>query len=176
MATVKPEYRQLPVKLTEEERLARATKAGELSKKYRETESQKKATTSALGAQLKELRAEMEISLDASRTGIETQLVQVEKRRNEQRCTIELVRLDTKEVVETRSMTVEERQGKLALIEGGKTDAKVEAGPFGKKADGEATKNAAAKKSSAKGAKKAASKKSAKPKDEPKKDDSPPSA
>ena len=120
--SAKPAYRQLPVELTPTERMARAMTAAERQSEYCELESQKKATTSTLGRQLKEIRSEIEDLQRAVRSGKETQSVQVETLRNEARRTVETLRLDTGEVVDTRPMTVEERQGKLFGIDGGKVD------------------------------------------------------
>ncbi len=120
-----PSYRSLPVKLTEAERMARFTTAAEKEAAYRAFEDQKKATTRDLGQQMKALRVEIKDLLTAGREGSENQQVQIDHRRNEERRTIETVRLDTKEIIDSRPMTVEERQGKLFSIDGGKAkDAK----------------------------------------------------
>lgn len=120
MPSITPHYRQLPVQLTNDERMARAMTAAQLQAEYGEVESRKKDTTRELGQRLKALRTDVEKALIAARTGKETQSVQIEDRRNEERRTIETVRLDTGEVIDSRPMTIEERQGKLFGIEGGK--------------------------------------------------------
>lgn len=98
MASIKPEYRQLPVKLTDEERLVRASEAALCMEKYTETEEKKKAQTKQLGDEMKEVRTKMETRQRAVRTGLEIQPVQVETVRNEGAMTVELVRIDTGEI------------------------------------------------------------------------------
>lgn len=115
-----PKYRSLPVQLTETERMARAMSAAESQSEYCEVEARKKDATSTLGRKLKDIRANIEKLQEAVRTSTEHQQVQIETKRNEERRTIETVRLDTGEVVDTRPMTLEERQGKLFGIPGGK--------------------------------------------------------
>lgn len=110
---MEPHYRTLPVKLTEDERLARAKDAAAKVAEYAAIESQKKALTSELTAKMKELRSETQILSRAVQSGIEHQPVEVVERRNEDRYTIELVRMDTMEVVESRAMTPAERQAEL---------------------------------------------------------------
>lgn len=122
--SAKPQYRQLPVQLTQEERMARAMTAAEKQGRYGEVEEHKKSVSSECGRELKELRSEIEDLQRAVRTGTERQDVQIETRRNEERRTVETVRLDTAEIVDTRPMTIEERQGKLFGIDGGKKDSK----------------------------------------------------
>lgn len=116
----KPEYRKLPVTLTEEERLARGMRAAELGAEYAEVEEAKKAAARDLGQKLKTLRAEMDELHEAVRTGREQQDVQVDHHRNEERKSIETIRLDTGEIIDSRPMTVEERQGSLFAIPGGR--------------------------------------------------------
>lgn len=118
MAT--PNYRTLPVKLTPDEVRVRATQAAEKQEEYCDVERRKKDLTRDLGQQLKTKRSEIETLLRAVRTGKEDQLVQVTTRRNEDRRTIETLRMDTGEIIDSRAMTVEERQGKLFGIDGGK--------------------------------------------------------
>lgn len=125
VTTSKPRYERLSVKLTDEERMTRALKAAELSAKYDETEDKKKDVTATLAAEMKTLREEMAGLQRAVRSGTEVQPVQVEERRNEARRTIELYRLDTEELVHSRPMTVEERQGKLFAIEGGRVEVTI---------------------------------------------------
>lgn len=134
MPSPTPRYRQLPVKLTEKERMARAMSAAELQSDYNEIEERKKETTRSLGQQLKDLRKDIEKLQRAVRTGSEHQDVQIETRRNEDRRTIETVRLDTGEIIDSRPMTVEERQGKLFGIDGGKAEKKPKKGEDGAKA------------------------------------------
>ncbi len=121
MSLMTPKYRQLPVKLTDAERMARALRAAELQAEYNLVELRKKETARELGLELKRLRERIEEAQQAVRTGEEPQSVQIEHRRNEERRTIETVRLDTGEIIDTRPMTAEERQGKLFAISGGKT-------------------------------------------------------
>jgi hypothetical protein len=120
MATSKPTYKQLPVQLTEAEKLERASKAAGISKKYCEVEAVKKERTSELGRELKTLRAEKEQLLEAVRTGIEIQHVEIEERRNDTAATIDTYRLDTGEKIFSRPQTPDERQGKLFGLPGGK--------------------------------------------------------
>ena len=118
-----PKYRTLPVDLTDTERMARAMRAAEKQAEFSEIEERKKSTASELGAQVKQLRADIEDLQLAVRTGRENQKVQIETRRNESRRTIETLRLDTFEIIDSRPMTVEERQGSLFVVEGGRSDA-----------------------------------------------------
>jgi len=172
-----PNYRKLPVKLTEKERMARAMTAAEKQSKYSLVEEQKKASSSELGRKLKDLRREIEDLQDAVRTGSEQQNVQIVHRRNESRCTIETVRLDTAEVIESRPMTIEERQrdldfnGKKARVKkrpAKKAPAKKKA-KAAKKASSRkaATKKAPAKKAAKRPAKKASSRKAKAPAPKP---------
>ncbi len=148
-----PQFRQLPVKLTDEERMTRATTAAEKQREIGQIETQKKEVSSELGRKLKDLRKEIETIQRAVLTGSEHQKVQVEERRNEERRTIETVRLDTVEVIDTRPMTFEERQGKLALEAEKKTARKP--------ASSDAKKTPSKKKAGAKAAKKSPPKKAA---------------
>lgn len=103
-------FRRLPVKLTEEDRLARAKDAAAKSAEYRELEADKKAATRDYSDRMKTLRVEWDALSDSVRTGIEHQPVEIVERRNEERGLIETVRVDTYEVIESRAMTVTERQ------------------------------------------------------------------
>jgi hypothetical protein len=108
-----PYFRSLPVKLTEDERLARAKDAAAKVAEYAAIETQKKALTSELTAKMKELRSETETLSQAVSSGIEYQPVEVVQHRNEERSLIETVRLDTSEIIDSRPMTVAERQAEL---------------------------------------------------------------
>lgn len=108
-----PDYRQLPVILTPDERLARGTQAAQLVEEIEAVEAEKKEITTELGRRLKRLRREVSTLSQAVRTGKEYQPVEVVQKANPERMTVETMRLDTYEVIDSRPMTVAERQGGL---------------------------------------------------------------
>jgi hypothetical protein len=112
-AIKKTEQRRLPVKLTSEELLA---KADELSRKLgdkQQEERDQKTTKDAMKERLSGLDAEIASLAEIVRSKQEERLVDIYERFDTGRLVVEQIRLDTGEVVGTRTMTVEERNLKL---------------------------------------------------------------
>jgi septation ring formation regulator EzrA len=107
------ETRYLPVKLTDEELLA---KGNELARKLHEVtveEEAQKQAKSAMKSRLEGLTNELHAIGSVVHTKTETRKVEVFARHDAERHVVETVRSDTGEVVETRLMTMEERNLKL---------------------------------------------------------------
>lgn len=108
---------RLPVKLTEEERLSRGQRAGELGYDLTQVEEREKETKAAFKAQKERLQGEINDLLNQLRSGKEWREVEVSIEKDlKQRLEI-TTRLDTGEVVSTRPLGAEEMQGELKLAE-----------------------------------------------------------
>lgn len=96
---------RLVCNLTMNEKILRAQKATELLGEYGTKEREAKAAAATRSAELKELRTELDESGRASREGWEYREVEVRERPNGANRSIEIIRMDTDEVVRVRPMT-----------------------------------------------------------------------
>ena len=96
---------RLPVQLTEDERLSRGKRAGELSYDLFQIEEQAKAAKVAIKAQMERLQGEIADLHNQLRTGKEWREVEIDLQKDLGRRLELTVRLDTGEVVSTRPLT-----------------------------------------------------------------------
>lgn len=108
---------RLPVQLTEDERLSRGKRAGELSYDLFQIEEQAKAAKVAIKAQMERLQGEIADLHNQLRTGKEWREVEIDLQKDLGRRLELTVRLDTGEVVSTRPLGPDEMQGELSLVE-----------------------------------------------------------
>lgn len=106
---------RLPVKLTEEERLSRGQRAGELGYDLTQVEEREKETKAAFKAQKERLQGEINDLLNQLRSGKEWREVPVSIDKDLKQRLEVTTRLDTGEVVSTRPLGAEEMQGELTL-------------------------------------------------------------
>ena len=105
--------RMLFCRLTEEEWRERAQLLSEEHVRVAGLEHMHKLEESLYRQRYKAARANIEQLADALRNREEQRAVDCEERRNDGELVMELVRLDTNEVVERRPMTADERQAQL---------------------------------------------------------------
>ncbi len=96
---------RLVCNLTVPEKIDRAQKATELLGEYGQKEREAKAAAATRSAELKELRSSLDEAGRASREGWEYREVEVRERPKPANRTVEVVRMDTDEVVRSRPMT-----------------------------------------------------------------------
>ncbi len=120
----------LPVKLSDDERAARAQELVGTLKEYDDVEHQKKSSTSHLTAQMKSLRARATDIRRIVETGQEPRLVDCYEEPNVVGRVWETYRTDTSERVSTRSMTAAELLDlqQPSMFDQGQADANVGAG------------------------------------------------
>lgn len=102
--------RPLPVALTDEEQKKKGKAAGRLKKSIGKIREEMKAATAGHKEKLKESQAKLDALLDDLDAGTEERNVECEERKDFSKKQVTIVRLDTNEVVERRTMGVEERQ------------------------------------------------------------------
>jgi len=93
-------HRSLPCRLTQDERNDRGLSLANAMKKYGEVEDEKKAITSGLGANLKEIRADLNRLSEVVSTGYEKRDVECQKQVDLTLKCVRILRTDTYEVVE----------------------------------------------------------------------------
>lgn len=101
---------RLSCTLTVPEKIDRAQKATELLGEYGTKEKAFKAAAATNAATLKTLRGELDEAARASREGWEYREVEVRDRVVPARLIVEIVRMDTDEVVRARPMTEAEKK------------------------------------------------------------------
>jgi hypothetical protein len=106
----KQEIRPLEVKLTREEVEQRAKELARTIKEHDRVDEERKAAAASAKVKIDELNAQVRKLGRAVELGTEFQDVACEWFADQRRMVMNLVRLDTHEVVSTRSMTSEERQ------------------------------------------------------------------
>ncbi len=108
--------RELRVKLTDAERLAKAEQSARVGFELAEIEDKKALMGRQLAEQIKALKAERSrLDYDVQSGTEERPVACYERPRFKDLC-IDLVRTDTGEQVQTRPMTAAERQTKLELV------------------------------------------------------------
>lgn len=108
-----PETRTLPVRLTDGELLAKSKELAAKITELDEVEDRKKSAVAQCKVKSDELDLDIHKIARILRTGREDREVEVSEIRNDPARTIEVVRLDTGEIVESRPMTIHELQKPL---------------------------------------------------------------
>ena len=105
--------RPLPVELTDEEKVRKGHKAGMLKKAIAKVKAEMKVATADHKEKLKEHQANLDGILDDLETGTEVRSVECTERQDFAKKKAEIVRLDTSEVIESRSLSAFELQTKV---------------------------------------------------------------
>ena len=114
------EFRDLPVPLSPDEIRVRGQDLAQKHRAYEAREEESKELRKGLADGLKLARREMMDLARVIRDRAEARPVECEWRRDDKAGVMNLVRLDLGEAVFSRPMTDEERQHKLAGIDGGR--------------------------------------------------------
>lgn len=99
----------LPVRLTREERELRASQLTETISKHDQVDGERKAAATGYKAQIDRLNEEIRRLAAAVRSGVEHRDVEIEERSTSD-FMINIYRIDSNELVDTRSMTDSERE------------------------------------------------------------------
>jgi hypothetical protein len=105
--------RPLPVELTDDEKVKKGHKAGSLKKAIAKVRAEMKLATADHKEQLKQHQANLDGILDDLETGTEVRSVECFERQDFAKKKAEVVRTDTSEVVESRSLSAFELQTKV---------------------------------------------------------------
>lgn len=105
--------RKLPVRLTDTELLAKSKELAARITELEDVEATKKSAVAQCKLKSDDLEAEIHDLAKILRTGREDREVEVKELRNDQARTIEVIRIDTGEIVESRPMTIHELQKPL---------------------------------------------------------------
>lgn len=100
--------RSLPVRLSREERELRASQLTETIAKYDQVDGERKAAAAGYKTQIDRLNDEIRKLAGAVRSGLEHRDVEIEERPTSD-FTINIYRVDSGDLVDTRSMTDSER-------------------------------------------------------------------
>lgn len=109
--------KDLPVRLTEEEILERGRRQARTVEILKQTQDEKKAVTSDLGAKEKLLTADLQLLARVITSGQEWRQVECEESVDFRAAVVRIVRCDTGEEVTCRPLTAKERQGTFAFEE-----------------------------------------------------------
>lgn len=112
-----PVRRLLPCPLSEQEQLELARRTAQVEQELMAVDEEYRRLKAEKYAELKAKSVEFSECLAKMRAGAEDREVECEERYDYGNGTVYVVRLDTLDVVETRSMTPQERQQKLDLPE-----------------------------------------------------------
>jgi hypothetical protein len=104
---------ELPVRLTNGEKLQRGNLAAELAHESHVLEEKRKLQNAALKAQIDALQEQMADLFDQLRTGEQVREVEVEQKKDFELGVERIIRLDTGEVVSERALGPEEMQQDL---------------------------------------------------------------
>lgn len=110
--------RNLPVELTPDELHFRSMRLAEATKKIDEVQEKRRSQNQAIYRELKDLTAERRVLTEVVTTGTEVREVKCEERKNYGAGRIEVVRLDTGEVVDTIPMREADRQLEIPSPDG----------------------------------------------------------
>ncbi|MDR4483865.1 MAG: hypothetical protein R3B95_11740 [Nitrospirales bacterium] len=102
--------RDLPCKLTNEELLSIGKRLGALSDECEKRAVEKAAFNKELKEQEEKAQDEMSVLRRELRTGIQPRIIECEERHDFERGAVTIMRLDTGEIVEERTMTLADRQ------------------------------------------------------------------
>lgn len=104
---------KLGCELTREEQLGKGSEMAELIKQHGEVETEAKSVADGFKRQIKDLDRKITDRAEEVRTGVERRLVPCTERGRWRDNLVDVVRLDTGEVVRSRPMTESERQQAL---------------------------------------------------------------
>lgn len=113
------EVRTLPVDLTEKEISFRAQRLAEVTQKLDDLDEKRRSQNQAIYREAKDLNAERRALTKVVTTKREVREVACEQRKDFDRNCIEVVRLDTGEVVDTHPMKAADRQAEIPGIDSG---------------------------------------------------------
>ncbi len=102
--------RQLPCDLTEAEKAKKGHKAGQLKKKIQKVRLEMKAATAGHKEQLKDHQANLDTILDELEAGQEERSVECYEKKDFTKKRAAVIRLDTSEEIESRTLSAEEFQ------------------------------------------------------------------
>lgn len=119
-------FRDLKVKLTQEEFVATASALGAEQAKLNEAQSEKAQAMATFKARIQTHEDKLQELGEKVRTREETRAVECLEKPDERRFVVEVYRMDTGELVETRPMTAAERH---SVLQGTLPGVKVK-GPF----------------------------------------------
>lgn len=105
--------RMAPVELSEVERDQRAQRLAELVQKKAQVSEAKRTYASLAYRELKEIDAEIRVLSEVVSTGKEIREVEVEEVKDLRNRLLNVIRLDTKEVIDSRQLAFEELQEDL---------------------------------------------------------------
>lgn len=105
--------RHLPVTLSDTERKQRAERLAECIQKKAAISADRKTATSLAYRATQEVDAEIQVLSEVVSKGQETREVEVEERKDLGRRVLEVFRTDTKELVDSRQLSIEETQDDL---------------------------------------------------------------
>ncbi len=102
--------RQLPCDLTEEEKVKKGHKAGQLKKKIQKVKLEMKAATAGHKEQLKDHQANLDTILDELEAGQEERNVECYEKKDFTKKRAVVIRCDTNAEIESRTLSAEEFQ------------------------------------------------------------------
>jgi sulfate adenylyltransferase subunit 1 (EFTu-like GTPase family) len=108
---------KLPCELTRDEKLMKADQMAEHLKTRAEVELEASSVAGTFKRQLKELDRAIGDRAEEIRSGVEYRPVECAMRDRFRDNQVDTVRLDTGEIVRSRPMTIQERQGSLSLVD-----------------------------------------------------------
>jgi hypothetical protein len=114
--TVQPIWRELPVPLTDEEKVEYANRVTLLTSEYDAVEAKKRESNAEFTSQLKQIRGHSSRLSLAVISGEEPRVVSCYWSLRPLDCEADLIRSDTSEVVEIRAMTDKEMQLSLPNV------------------------------------------------------------
>jgi hypothetical protein len=124
---------ELPCRLTDEELIARGQSIAELHEEAGALRLQKVQASGQIGGEIKAKEAAIGVLVQQLRTRTEARKVECVEELDFKEGIARTRRLDTKEIVGTRTLTAAERQPSLFPIEGGKSSAAIPPVAVGKK-------------------------------------------
>jgi hypothetical protein len=110
------ETRTLRCRLTERELLERGHRLASLHAEISSLEDARRSSASEYKSQIDLAEAQLSAIAREVRSGAQERQVEVRREKDFDRNVEEVIRLDTGEVVETRALTPQERQGELHLL------------------------------------------------------------
>jgi hypothetical protein len=112
-ALVKQETRSLACPLSEEDFEARAKNLAMARQRARRIEAEKKTAVARFALELKDVNEEIDGLAEIVKSGVEFRAVTVEWQTDLKKGIKRLVRLDTNDVIDTKALTIEEKQATL---------------------------------------------------------------
>lgn len=116
----KPYKKDVPCGLSDDAKKGKLERIAEALGDKKEVKAAMKLATSEHRTRINELDKEMEVLREQVATGKELRSVSVVERKDYRKNLVEILRVDTRDVVETREMTTEERQETFPEVPRGK--------------------------------------------------------